>query len=526
MNLALYADHRAYYSSSYKPWWTSMQSKVTAPWDKTPPKVHRVPLGGLGASLTAQVEPLAFEWLVQVDAALCKAFCVAREDDVDVANVQIKLANAIARRLTGTFRTTNAGDDDLLDDRLFAMLTELAIQGRPCAFSKKLVDLERMRMMRVLLAAPGGSDANAILASRTSELIEFALDPPSELDPRPFIFQTLVDVVGQASCVESRVHAGTLWACSRDASAVPCLDDAIARVEAWEPPATCDTSLLLRSAPLSNRDVQLPTPAFVDKPDYFVARGKRPRRRGVGDSQLRRENLVRVVLEATAYDFFTLLVVRADVVEPVAQEAARNARCNWGLLDNVRRFCNTGTRMSCFVRKIGDMSGDHVRTVERAVCSMRWFTCKEIHTMLDTRFYPHMLLSDGITHGVRDRMYMHAHPEYKSFANDVIPVFMPIICHRRARLGIGFAARGGLLDALSTVPGFCEWHSATGPFVAGMAALRQAHPCVRDMLHRLSESSGLVRRVYKQTAKEAYCIDARVLSMLLQYTDRGFDDEA
>lgn len=264
-------------------------------------------------------------------------------------------------------------------------------------------------------------------------------------------------------------------------------------------------------------DFMIPPMGFLYTPRCFAC--KQPERRsGLPEAAARAECLIRAVWELASRGIFTGGVISADAVNPVALDSILMARMAATSITNERDVNKLGFNMFDFMRKLFDMEGRHVRVLDHASCSLSHFSCRELETVFDTKNEGLFTLCKYLTARTRDLMTYSPNKEYASFATDTLALLLPLIYHRRNRLGIPSCLRSNsFLDILRTIPRVLQWHPTSGALQLTLDDLRHGHQSCRAILDELHEKRVVIKRTGSLAAKRkvVYTFDTLELWKIL-----------
>ena len=228
--------------------------------------------------------------------------------------------------------------------------------------------------------------------------------------------------------------------------------------------------------------------------------------------------LVRAVWEMASRGYFARGVLSADIVLPVALDVMIMARMAAATIAKERDANRLGFGMCAFVSNLYNQEGDFVRELDSAVCNLSHFSCQELETVFDTTSDCFYALCDRLTMLTRDYMVTKPNTTYMSFATDAIGVLLPLIQHRRCRVGIPtIMCSNGLLDMLKTVPKMKTWNPTRGSLTLTLSDLQLGHKQTREVLDDMHNSNVLVKRKGSPASKRKieYTFDTLLLWSLI-----------
>jgi hypothetical protein len=228
---------------------------------------------------------------------------------------------------------------------------------------------------------------------------------------------------------------------------------------------------------------------------------------------------VQVVWELVSNGYFSQGVVVAGIVSAIAQDSMMSARIAAKLITNARNVSNTGIRMCNFMGRLYNMEGDHVETLDKAVCHLSHFSCVELEAAFHTQGGVLPFLCMGLTKRTLNKMTFVPHSEYKSFATDSLSLLLPLLDKRRERVGLPTVLRpNAFLEVLKTVPEVKWWHPTNGTLTLSIPDVKKGHVSLRGILDSLHERDVMVRRVCR-SKKVTYEFDSWLLwELMLDHT--------
>lgn len=467
-----------------------------------------IDVGDIGQHLMSDVCPAARKWLDELDPVLCECSSISRTDaagnDQGLVHVKNYLAFAIAERLT-LMSYENVLDDCLSSRSLTELLNRVYDNSKKHAGAEKSKDASLARLLLTLASDPYGEDARDILENGIDQLREMMTSLPKELESRSqeINLERLSRAFSADLDLECRVALTSFWA-DNSTKACSAISAALKEILNWQPieKVVQFRSILTRGE--SGRAVNefmIPFMKFLYTPRFFAC--KQPERRsGLPEAAARSECLIRAVWELASRGVFQGGVLSADIVNPVALDAILMARFAAKRIADERDLNKLGFKMSNFVSKLYDMEGDFVRILDKATCNLSFFSCKELETVFDTRGESLAFLCGCLTARTQSLMTYSPNKTYTSFATDALAILLPLIQHRRERLGISSALRpNAFIDILRTIPRMHKWQPTQGALRLTLEDLKSAHPLSRRILDELHEHNTMVKRHGSESSK-------------------------
>lgn len=467
-----------------------------------------IDVGDLGHRLQNEVKAKAREWLDDLDRVLCDCSSIMRTDsatcDDKLVYVKEYLSFAIAQRLT-LMSYESIVDDYLSSRSLEELLNEVYQDSKLYAGESKKRDALLVKMLLALALDPGGEQTRYLIINNVDDLIELTTNPPSELECKRDIIdlEQLSRAFVPELDIEVRVAMVEFWAHNTNrASSVAQI--ALKEILDWQPieKVVKIHSILARDGNSTVcPDFMIPPMGFLYTPRCFACR-QPERRKGLPEAVARAECLIRAVWELASRGMFIGGVIAADVVSPVALDSILMARMAATSITNERDVNKLGFNMFNFVQRLYDMEGDHVRMIDKASCSLSHFSCMELETVFDTNNHGLAFLCKMLTARTRDLMTYSPNQEYASFATDTLAILLPLIYHRRSRVGIPTCMRSNsFLDIMRTIPRVLQWHPTTGSLQLTLDDMRHGHQSCRAIFEELHEKGVMVTRTGSGTGK-------------------------
>ena len=128
-----------------------------------------------------------------------------------------------------------------------------------------------------------------------------------------------------------------------------------------------------------------------------------------------------------------------------------------------RAVRGTGSRLSAFVARLPNLSGDQSDAVGKAACALSKFSCDELETVFSSHGELLPLVAGELTRRTRSKMIIPVPEEYASFACDALAYTLPMIADRRQRIGIPNCLRSAAIsDLMFTIPKAAAWSPLQG----------------------------------------------------------------
>lgn len=489
-----------------------------------------IDVGDLGHRLHKELKAKARKWLDELDHVLCECSSTTRTDsatcDEGLVYVKEYLSFAIAQRLT--FMSYESIVNDFLSSRsLENLLNEVYQDSKLHAGESKKRDALLVKMLHVLALKPTGKQTRILLTDNLDDLRDLTTNPPSELDfARKHIdLETLSRALGPDLDLAVRVTMVEYWSSENAREALKAAQTALKEILDWQP---IEKVVQIHSI-LAREDSMRICPEFMIPPMGFLYMQdpcfacKQPEgRMRLPEAAARAECLIRAVWELASRGIFRGGVIAADVVSPVALDSILMARMAATSITNERDVHKLGFTMYDFVQRLYNRSGDHDAKIAKASCSLSHFSCKELETVFDTKNKGLGFLCKMLTARTRDLMTYSPNSEYASFATDALAILLPLIYHRRTRIGIPPCLRSNsFIDLLRTIPRTESWHPTSGVLQLTLEDIREGHKSCRAVFDELHDKNIMVKRTGSRTSrrKVVYTFDTfQLWDMLTQHS--------
>ena len=467
-----------------------------------------IDVGDLGHRLQKEVKAKAREWLDDLDRVLCDCSSIMRTDsatsDEQLVYVKEFLSFAIAQRLT-LMSYESIVNDCLSSRSLEELLNEVYQDSKLYAGESKKRDALLVKMLLVLAVEPSGEQTRNLLINNLEDLRELTTNPPSEIDSRRDLvnLERLSRALVPDLDLEVRVAMIEFWSDNtRKVSGVAQV--ALKEILDWQPieKVVKIHSILAREGNMRVcPDFMIPPMGFLYTPRCFACR-QPERRSGLPEAAARSECLIRAVWELASRGMFTGGVIAADVVNPVALDSILMARMAATSITNERDVNKLGFKMYDFVQRLYNRAGDHEEKIAKASCSLSNFSCRELEAAFDTKNEGLGFLCKTLTARTRELMTYSPNKEYASFATDTLAILLPLIYHRRSRVGIPSCLRSNsFLDLLRTIPRVTQWHPTTGTLQLTIEDIRHGHQSCRAVFDELHEKGVMITRTGCRTSR-------------------------